>query len=498
MKQHPLLYQINTRVTLGEVARSSGYPTTLDDIPDEMLDDLRAGSFDWVWLLGVWRPSPWACGASRSDLKLRRELQNALPDLREEDFVSSPFAIRGYEVSQDWGGSDALARLRRRLAQRGLKLMLDFVPNHVAVDHPWVDEHPEYFVSGTPEDLVREPRNFVRIHSGHQERIFAHGRDPYFPGWGDTLQLDYRRPAVRLAMAERLQHISRLCDGVRCDMAMLVLPDIFERTWGPLTDGSDNPVPAPSFWSAAIAAIKNHRPDFVFMAEAYWDLEWRLQQEGFDYTYDKRLYDRLRAGLARPVREHLLADPTYQTRSVRFLENHDEPRAAAVFSPEVHRAAAVLTYFVPGLRFFHEGQIDGRRTHVSMHVGRRPVEAANAKLRAFYSRLIDVLGRPELHGGDFRLHLCHPAWADNPSCNDLIVFSWSSDQGRLLVAVNYAPHRSQGFVKFDFALKGKGVLLVDQLSDARHERSSQELAERGLYLDMSPWGYHIFDWVESA
>lgn len=498
MKQHPLLYQINTRVILGEVARSSGYPTTLDDVPDEMLDELRAASFDWVWLLGVWRPSLSARGASRSDMKLRRELQNTLPDLCEDDLVSSPYAILGYEVSPDWGGGDALARLRRRLSQRGLKLMLDFVPNHVALDHPWVHEHPEYLVSGTPDDLAREPQNFVRLRSGHQELIFAHGRDPYFPGWGDTLQLDYRRPAVRRAMTAQLQRIASWCDGVRCDMAMLVLPDVFERTWGPLTDRSDGAAPAGSFWSAAIAEIKKERPDFVFMAEAYWDLEWRLQAEGFDYTYDKRLYDRLRGGVARPVREHLLAEPGYQNRSVRFLENHDEPRAAAVFPPDVHRAAAVLTYFIPGMRFFHEGQFDGRRTHVSMHVGRRPVEATNAKLRAFYARLIGVLGRPELHGGDFRLHVCHPAWADNSSCNDLIVFSWSVARSRLLVAVNYAPHRSQGIVAFDFAAQGRSVLLVDQLSDARHERTGQELAERGLYLDMSPWGYHVFDWIEAA
>ncbi len=119
------------------------------------------------------------------------------------------------------------------------------------------------------------------------------------------------------------------------------------------------------------------------MAEAYWDLEYRLQQQGFDYTYDKRLYDRLRAGQTGPVRGHLCADAEYQRKSVRFLENHDEPRAAAVFPLGQHRAAAVMTFFVPGLRFFHEGQLEGRRVHVSMHLGRRPVEPVTRSCRRF-------------------------------------------------------------------------------------------------------------------
>lgn len=495
MKQHPLLYQLNTRVTVGELARASGKPATLDDLPDATLDQLRAASFDWFWLLGVWRPSPSARSVSRSDLKIRRELQHELPDLREDDVVSSPFAIRAYEVNPEWGSEDALARLRGRLSQRGLQLMLDFVPNHVAPDHPWVDDHPEYFIAGTPEDLEREPQNFVRVQSRGQERIFAHGRDPYFPGWPDTLQLDYRRAAVRQAMTAELQRVARLCDGVRCDMAMLVLPEIFERTWGPL-DRAVEAAPAGSFWPAAIAAVKKERPGFVFMAETYWDLEWTMQQAGFDFTYDKRLYDRLRSGPARAVREHLLADPDYQRRSVRFLENHDEPRAAATFPPDKHRAAAIVTYCVPGLRFFHDGQLDGRQSRVSMHVGRRQSESTNQEVRAFYARLIACLSRPEFHSGHFRLHACHRAWSDNPTCDDLIVVSWSLERSRLLIAINYAPYRSQGYVRFDFPVPSGRVLLADQLSSERYERGGQELLERGLYLDMPPWGYNIFDWLE--
>ena len=138
-------------------------------------------------------------------------------------------------------------------------------------------------------------------------------------------------------------------------MAMLVLPDVFQRTWGISTE---------PFWARATSAVRAQVPDFVFMAEVYWDLEWALQHAGFDFTYDKRLYDRLEHGPARAVREHLYAGLDFQDHLARFLENHDEPRAAATFPPGKHQAAAVITFLAPGLRFFHQGQREGKRdTH---------------------------------------------------------------------------------------------------------------------------------------
>ena len=213
----------------------------------------------------------------------------------------------------------------------------------------------------------------------------AYGRDPYFSGWPDTLQLNYANPDVREAMARELEKIAGMCDGVRCDMAMLVLPDVFERTWG---------MRPHSFWPDAIARTRARQPDFLFMAEVYWDLEWTLQQQGFDYTYDKRLYDRLREGHARPVRDHFRADLDFQRRSARFLENHDEPRAAAAFPQSIHKAAAVLTYFCPGLRFIHQGQMDGLRMKIPVHLSRGPKEAIDTELHEFYDRLLACLRSP--------------------------------------------------------------------------------------------------------
>jgi len=487
--RYPSLLQINTRVWLTALARAIGRPATLDDIPDADLDRIGSYGFDWIWLLSVWQTGPAGTRVSRSHPEWRKEFQHTLPDLCDEDVAGSGFAIAGYHVLEGFGGDAALARLRTRLRDRGLRLMLDFVPNHTALDHPWVEEHPDYYVDGTDADAWREPQNYVRLESWRGSRVFAYGRDPYFAGWPDTLQLDYSNPETARAMAGELLRIAGQCDGVRCDMAMLLLPDVFERTW------HRRPEP---FWSRVIPRVRNASPAFRFMAEVYWDLEWTLQQEGFDYAYDKRLYDRLREGHARPVREHFHAGLDYQDRLARFLENHDEPRAAAVFAPDVHEAAAVLTFLSPGLRFFHDGQFDGRRARISPHLVRAPIEPRDARLARFYDRLLRVLRRSDVRNGRWTLLDCTPAWEGNPTSDGFIAFAWQADEAdRLIVAVNFAPTQGQCYVRLPVDGAGATLRFDDLLSDAVYDRDGRDIASRGLYLDLPPWGYHAFALVKN-
>jgi glycosidase len=483
--RYPSLYQINTRVWLTELARRLRRKPTLDDIPDAELDRLTGLGFDWVWMLSVWQTGAAGQRISRTNPEWRREFEHTLSDLKDEDIPGSGFAITGYTVHRDLGGEAALVRLRKRLQERGLRLMLDFVPNHTGPDHPWVETHPEYYVAGTERDLERAPANYTRAKRTSGELILAHGRDPYFPGWPDTLQLNYGNPATQDAMLAELLRIAGQCDGVRCDMAMLVLPEIFERTWG---------LAAPSFWPRATQAVRAQTPGFCFMAEVYWDLEWTLQQQGFDYAYDKRLYDRLREGHARAAREHLHAEPAYQDHLARFMENHDEPRAAATFSPGMHEAAAVVSFLSPGLRFFHQGQLEGKRVRISPHLGRGPDETVNGSLARFYDRLLAVLRRAAVRDGDWHLLECRGAWDGNWTSDAFLAFDWRGRGGeRLLVAVNYAPHQSQCYVQLPFAeLAGAGWRLEDLLGDERYDRDGDDLRGRGLYLDVAPWKAAVF------
>src|SRR5437660_3816421 len=180
-------------------------------------------------------------------------------------------------------------------------------------------------------------------------------------------------------------------------MAMLMTNQVFGKTWGPRAGVE----PSAEFWPEVTALLRARHPDVVLMAEAYWDLEWELQQQGFDFCYDKRLYDRLEHDSPETVRLHLCADPSYRNKLVRFLENHDEPRAAAVFSPAHERAAAVVVATLPGARLFHEGQFEGRKVRPPVFLGRRPEERADEELRAFYDKLLKAIDNPVFRDGEW-------------------------------------------------------------------------------------------------
>jgi hypothetical protein len=286
-------------------------------------------------------------------------------------------------------------------------------------------------------------------------------------------------------MIGELMKIAGQCDGVRCDMAMLILPEIFERTWG---------IPSQSFWPKTISRVHERFPAFCLMAEVYWDMEWTLQQQGFDYTYDKRLYDRLRDGHARTVREHFLAGLDYQNKLVRFLENHDEPRAAATFPPGTYEAAAVITFLSPGLRFFHQGQFEGRKKKISPHLCRAPVEPIDRKLKQFYARLLAVLRHPAIRDGQWQLLECVPAWEGNWTWDCFLAFAWQNHHGdRLLVTVNYAPNQSQCYVRLPFTELGNDQWrIADLLGDAIYDRKGNDLHAHGLYIDDIPWKASVF------
>ncbi len=483
--KYPSLYQINTRVWLTHLSRRLGRVATLSDIPNEELDRIADMGFDWVWLLSVWQTGQAGQRVSRANSEWLEEFKKTLPDLREEDIAGSGFAIAGYKVHQGLGGNTELRALRTKLRQRGLRLLLDFVPNHTALDHPWVEEHPEYYVAGTEENLVEEPANYLRVHRKRGDLILAYGRDPYFPGWPDTLQLNYGEAATQEAMSAQLLKIAEQCDGVRCDMAMLAQPDVFERTWG---------IKSTPFWPQATARVRQRFPDFCFMAEVYWDLEWTLQQQGFDYTYDKRLYDRLIEGHARPVREHFNAGLDYQDKMARFLENHDEPRAAATFSLGAHQAAAAITFLSPGLRFFHQGQFEGKKKRISPHLVRGPDEPVDHDLEAFYKRLLDVLRKPVVRRGKWTLLECAPAWEGNWTWDCFLAFSWQGESAeRLLVVVNYAGNQSQCYLRLPFAdLEGAHWRFEDLMTSVAYDRDGGALRERGLYVDEPGWRVAVF------
>jgi glycosidase len=387
-------------------------------------------------------------------------------------------------VDAHLGGREGLAAARDALARRGVRLVLDFVPNHVAPDHPWVTKHPDYFIRGDANDKARDPASFMEMGG----EVFACGRDPYFPAWPDVLQLNAFAFELRRAVIETLNEIASQCDAVRCDMAMLAMNQIFERTWGARAGAK----PQADYWPELIPAVKARHPDFRFIAEAYWDLEWALQQQGFDFCYDKRLYDRLVHENAEGVRLHLCAELAYQQKLVRFIENHDEPRAAATFPPAEARAAAVAALTQAGARLLHEGQLDGRKVRLPVFLARRPDERADEDLQAFYRRLLRATADDAFRNGEWRL--CErTGWSDNASFANLVAWCWARNDGRYLIVVNLSDVQSQGNVRVPWnELTGHTWHLEDALTGQDFERRGDDMREPGLYVDLPPWGSHIF------
>lgn len=486
---YPTLYEISTWVWLTDLSRKYRKDLDLSSVPAAEWDAIAAYGFDGVWLMGVWERSPAGIAISNRNNGLLEGFRRSLPDFRPEDNVGSPYCVRRYVVDQHFGGAEGLAVARAELSKRGINLILDWVPNHVAPDHPWVDEHPDYFIRGNRDEIKNEPSSFINVGG----TVFACGRDPYFPPWPDVLQLNAFEPGLRQAAVETISGIAAQCDGVRCDMAMLLLNSIFGRTWG----GRAGSSPATEYWEDVIPANKTRHPGFLFIAEAYWDLEWELQQKGFDFCYDKKLYDRLEHDNAEDIRLHLCADRAYQNRLVRFIENHDEPRAAANF-PARQRAAALTIATISGIKMFHEGQLEGRKIRQSVFLGRRPDEPVNRDLVEFYAKLLKAIDQPAFRDGEWSL-CTRTGWPDNSSFGNLLVWNWTKDEIRYLIAVNFSHSPLQAQVQIPWTDVG-GVIwqLNDVLSGATYERDGSAILSLGLYVELKPWEYHFLQFARTA
>lgn len=489
----PRIHEIHTLAWLNGLGARLGRTITLAEVPGEELDAIAGLGTDMVWLMGVWERSPAGRAIALEHAGLREDYGRALPDWRPEDVAGSPYAIRRYSVELRLGGPGALAAIRRQLDARGMGLLLDFVPNHTSLDHPWLSEAPEVYLRGSEEEATRSPEAFFRGPGG---RIFARGRDPYFPPWTDTAQLDAFSPELRARAAATLMDIASRCDGVRCDMAMLMANRVFAETWR----GRARPAPPREHWPEVLEDVKRAHPGFLAVAEVYWDMEWEMMEQGFDLTYDKRLYDRMRHEHAASIRAHLGADMRYQSRLLRFIENHDEPRAAAVFGPARARAAAVLALSLPGGKLVHEGQELGYTVKLPVQLARRPAETGDTALRDFYRLLRAEIGGAVYREGAFALRDVRPARPDGGGEHEgLIAFTYRLAEERRLVVVSWSGASAQGKIPLpDLGLAGARWRLVDRTSGAEYDRDGDEMATSGLHVVLGPWGVHVFHLRPSA
>lgn len=491
MRPNPRIYEINTRVWI----KKFGEHAVLADVPAEFWTDLAQKGFDAVWLMGIWKRCEDIIADCCFSPDLMQSYSNSLPDWKKEDVIGSPYSICSYEVSPHLGSQSDLKLLREKLNSLGMKLILDFVPNHFGASTGLIDSNPEIFLEGDDDLLGKDSFTFFRTGKEGKE-ILAHGRDPLFPAWTDTVQINYFCKAARMFMTDTLVKLAGMCDGIRCDMAMLALNNVFRNTWLGVIDKYNFPKPEKEFWQEAITSVKEKFPDFVFIAEAYWDLGWNLQQLGFDYTYDKRLLDRLYAADVPGLKAHLNADTDYQNKSVRFIENHDECRAASKLGKYRSLASAVIISTIRGMKLFYDGQFDGRKTRLPVQLGREPEEKLSSKIRHYYDTLLRTTKADIFRFGEWMMVEPITSGGNNTAFEDMFAWRWNYNDERMLVVINFSETKSCCRLKFDPMSSAENIVMTDLLTDEEYLRSSGEIRNIGLYIELKGFQSHIFSYRE--
>lgn len=483
--KHPLIFEINTFPWLNTLSEIFGHTINLNNIPLELIDQ-ELTVFDAIWCMGVWERSPKGRNMARNDENLQKEYQKALRYYNTDDVIGSPYAVYYYHVDSHIGGSEGLETFRKDLASRKISLILDYVPNHVAVDHIWTLEKSDMFVKGTTDDLMQKPFEYFSV----GQEVYANGRDPNFPPWTDTVQINAFSQTARDKALNTLLTIAEQCDGVRCDMAMLMTNKVFKQTWGKKVGDE----PDTEFWEEVIPPVKEKFPNFKFIAEVYWDMEWELMQQGFDYCYDKQLYERLANENAKKIVEYLQADWDYQKKLLRFIENHDEPRAVTVFGEEASKAAATIALTLPGAKLIYEGQMRGYEIKVPVQLGKNPNENDNLDLMNFYEKLIKALPGVEFSDGRWSLCESTPIGGDERAYKNLVAFQWWNNTKRRVIIVNYSLRPSKAHIKIENIDYGNSKWQFDDLlSDKKYSYTGEDLTKYGLYVELDPWKGHIFD-----
>lgn len=487
--QKPVILELNARVWLQSLNDGGDSPLTLAQAPDAALDRIAGTGAGYLWLMGVWTRSPQ--GRDQA-LALLPQFREALPEVTAADVVASPYAVYEWQVAPELGGREALADLRRRLRQRGIGLILDYVSNHVARDHPWLYRHPNWFVQGSERDLRERPGDFFASQTQAGRRIFAHGRDPWFPGWTDTAQVNAFSPDYRRAVRQLFFDLAGQCDGLRCDMAMLLCNEVFAATWRDQV-GPTDALPA-EFWRELIAGLREQYPDFLFIAEVYWDMEAELLRLGFDYCYDKPLYDALLHCDAHRLRAMLSAPVARQNCLLRFTENHDERRAVTAFGEARSRAAFTLAATLPGAFLLHDGQLEGHSIQLPVQLARQPEEASLPHHEDYQRRVLRELRAPPLRRGQWQLFETLPAGEGQDAPGDLFAYGWACPGDWRLAVVNLGAYHAWGRVPLSAwpEIAARNWRLEDCIDGAHYERDGASMTREGLEILLPARGAHLF------
>ena len=473
------LLEITTRPYLYKLAQKLGKTKmTIRDIPASEFDSWKEKGFNWVWFMGVWQVGKVGVEHDKVDSGCISGYDVNCPGWTTDDVIGSPYAIVKYEVNVEIGTEEDLIWLRNQLKARGMKLMLDFVPNHSAIDSPLVQEKPNFY--------IRRPAGAYNT-KRFSDNGFAYGCAQWCDPWTDTYQYNYFDQEFREHQINVLKKIASLADGARCDMSHVVLRDAFYDYWKEELTAYGYQKIDKEFWQEATEAVKAVYPDFKFLAESYGDNEAKLVSLGFDYAYDKVPYDKLTyqdpAGFIQQIWNR---NDEYKSHMCFFTENHDEKRAISNFFGNYYaaNAAAAALLTLPGMRFFNQDQWFGPKYKIDVHLRRAPDEQPNQVCVQFYEKLFNILKMNCMRNGKFT----------QLNCEGAAIPAWKYVLGdeRILVTVNFGSGRMCGSIKLDDAPYGDNIPVQELISGETYYRNGNELRNNGLYVILDQYQVQIF------
>lgn len=470
---------------------------SLKDIPDTEFNDWQSMGFNWIWLCGAWQIGENIIHHDLTDKILLDRYKEILPDWTEEDVVGYPLCIYKYSVNPRLGTVDDLIWFRKELSIRGIKLMLDFVPNDTAIDAPEMSSHPDFYI----RSLIK-PRNDKFDSSRFMEKNngVAYGAGKWMPPIRFTAQLNFFRNDVREYQINRMVQVSDLCDGFRIHLAQYLINANFAEYWTQelFTPQSPNYVdvdfknPQNEFWLNAITRIRNQNPNFVLIAESYgYENQASLLNSGFNYVYEKELLDKLVFSDVNGFRNMIFNNKFITSKKmVHFVENHDEVRVLHRFWKNEKMAcagsAALLT--LPGIRLFYFHQWLGYMNQVDVNLRRCFKPSTNATIAQFYKRLFRILDTNAIRYGNWYPLVVH-------NSESIIAWKWIKDDQHILVTVNINNVKSGGWIICDDVPENqKEVQFRELITHTIFMRNPNEMKSKGLNVILDEYQTQIFEY----
>ena len=475
---HPILYEISTRPWLYELSQKYGKTISkIKDIPTQEFDNLKNKGIEIVWMMGVWK-----LGTYGLQFDQQSDYSSVLPGWTKDDVIGSPYAITEYTCNPDIGTDSDLTWLKKELNNRGMKLMLDFVPNHSAVDAPTASSNPKLY--------MRAPKG-VSDSKRYTNSGLAYGKDPYFDPWRDVIQWNYWEYETRKLMKDNLLTVLKYADGARCDMAHLVLNDVFGKTWATELNAWGYQRPSDEFWAYAFKEVKQKYPKAILLAEVYEDWEIDLLHKlGFTYTYDKVLLDKLE-GSAYDVNDFIhYKTESYWGHAAHFVENHDENRAVYNMGGNIEKAkaAGTIAATLGGMIFFNHGQWYGYKNKLDVHLRRGASESINTNVQKYYDKLLKILTDPAFKSANY--YFVYNMSGDRAS--DFIAYIREQDSSHYLIVVNYQQNYGCAEVPI-YNIAGSGIVKVkEMISNIEYSRNADTMRGVGLTVCLSGFQAQIF------